>query len=160
MEGKGDPSGMVVYPKLPVPANRPESKLPGHEGGYSKPKIGAAVALVALIGGAIGFLLAPDKKVELEAAKKEAATQQTAANFATVLGNRGAKTKNQINEATNLGLYVEEQHDLTPGFTVVLGGRGQRAVRVDRSVHASEHVQLPRRVEPDVVQVALRELAR
>jgi chemotaxis protein MotB len=80
MEGKGDPSGMVVYPKLPVPANRPsETKLPVQDGALSKPKIAAAVALVALIGGAIGFLLAPDKKEELEAAKKEAAAQQTAA---------------------------------------------------------------------------------
>src|SRR5688572_1261026 len=77
-EGKGDPSGMVVYPKLPVPANRPESKVPSQDG-YSKPKIAAAVVLVALIGAAIGFLVAPDKKEELEAAKKEAATQQTAA---------------------------------------------------------------------------------
>jgi chemotaxis protein MotB len=79
MEGKGDPSGSVVYPKLPVPANRPESKLPNASSDYSKAKIAAAVALVALIGAAIGFLLAPDKKEELAAAKKEAAAQQTAA---------------------------------------------------------------------------------
>jgi chemotaxis protein MotB len=81
MSGKGDPSGMVVYPKLPVPSNRPsEPKVKGFsDNSYSKPKIAAAVALVALIGGAIGFLLAPDKKDELATAKKEAAVAQTAA---------------------------------------------------------------------------------
>ena len=83
MSAKGDPSGSVVYPKLPVPTNRPsEPKVKGFgsaDGGYSKPKIAAAVVLVALIGAAIGFLLAPDKKDELVAAKKEAAAATTAA---------------------------------------------------------------------------------
>ena len=81
MSGKGDPSGSVVYPKLPVPTNRPsEPKVRGfNSDGYSKPKIAAAVALVALIGAAIGFLLAPDKKKELEVAKREAAASSTAA---------------------------------------------------------------------------------
>ncbi|HEY5923983.1 MAG TPA: OmpA family protein [Kofleriaceae bacterium] len=81
MSGKADPSGSVVYPKLPVPSNRPsEPKVRGfNDGGYSKPKIAAAVGLVALIGGAVGFLLAPDKADEAAAAKKEAATSATAA---------------------------------------------------------------------------------
>jgi chemotaxis protein MotB len=83
MSGQGDPSGMVVYPKLPVPQNQPnEPKVKGFNSdssGYSKPKIAIAVALVAAIGGAAGYLLAPDKAKELTAAKKEAAAQQTAA---------------------------------------------------------------------------------
>ncbi|HZV95785.1 MAG TPA: TonB-dependent receptor [Candidatus Nitrosocosmicus sp.] len=61
-----------------------------------------------------------------------AGTRQIDVNFNNVLGNRGAKTKDQINEATNIGLYAEEQHDFTPGFTVVLGGRGQYATRAVR----------------------------
>ena len=61
-----------------------------------------------------------------------AGTQQIDVNFANVLGNRGAKTKEQLNLATNIGLYAEEQHDLTPGFTVMLGGRGQYATRAVR----------------------------
>jgi iron complex outermembrane receptor protein len=61
-----------------------------------------------------------------------AGTQQTDVNFATVLGNRGAKTKNQINQATNFGLYAEDQFDVTPAFTVVLGGRGQYSIRAVR----------------------------
>ena len=80
MSAKGDPSGIDVYPKLPVPSGRPsEPKVKGFSSEYSKPKIAAAVALVALIGGAVGFLLAPDKKDELAGAKKEAAAAQTAA---------------------------------------------------------------------------------
>jgi chemotaxis protein MotB len=84
MASKGDPSasGMVVYPKLPVPAKRPSEakmKAPAPDGGYSKPKIAVAVLMVAAIGAAIGYLLAPDKGKEVAAAKKEAAAAQTAA---------------------------------------------------------------------------------
>jgi chemotaxis protein MotB len=82
MSGKGDPSGMVVYPKLPVPTNSPSEprvKPPGPDSGYSKPKIAIAVGLVAVVGGALGFLLAPDKADEVAAARKEAAAQTTAA---------------------------------------------------------------------------------
>jgi chemotaxis protein MotB len=81
MSSQGDPSGMVVYPKLPVPSNRSESKGKGvsPESGYSKPKIAVAVALVAAIGGLVGYLLAPDKADEVAAAKKEATAAQTAA---------------------------------------------------------------------------------
>lgn len=72
---------MVVYPKLPVPSNRPSERIkpPSPDGGYSKPKIAIAVALVAVIGGALGFLLAPDRADEVRAAKLDAATAQTAA---------------------------------------------------------------------------------
>jgi chemotaxis protein MotB len=82
MSAKGDPSGMVVYPKLPIPTNQsdePKGKGVQPESGYSKPKIAIAVALVALVGGAVGFLLAPDKGKELAVAKKDAASAQTAA---------------------------------------------------------------------------------
>jgi iron complex outermembrane recepter protein len=61
-----------------------------------------------------------------------AGTQQIDTNFANVLGNRGAKTKNQVNLATNLGVYAEDQFDVTPAFTVVLGGRVQYSIRTVR----------------------------
>lgn len=79
MSSQGDPSGMVVYPKLPVPSsNRPESMKPsGPELALSKPKIAAAVAVVALLGGTLGYVLAPSKAEELAAAKKEVATHKT-----------------------------------------------------------------------------------
>jgi iron complex outermembrane receptor protein len=59
-------------------------------------------------------------------------TNQHDVNFATRLGNRGLRTKNQLNQATNVGLYAEEQLDLTPAVTVIAGAREQwtyRAVR-------------------------------
>jgi iron complex outermembrane recepter protein len=68
----------------------------------------------------------------LTAGFQYAGTQQIDTNFANVLGNRGAKTKNQINQATNLGVYAEDQFDVTPAFTVVLGGRAQYSIRAVR----------------------------
>lgn len=80
MSSQGDPSGMVVYPKLPVPSSNPESMKPSApDVALSKPKIAAAVAVVALLGGTLGYVLAPSKAEELAAAKKEAETQKTAA---------------------------------------------------------------------------------
>jgi iron complex outermembrane receptor protein len=51
-------------------------------------------------------------------------TRQADLNFANVQGNRGAKTKDQINEAANAGIYAENQFEATDTFTVVVGGRG------------------------------------
>jgi chemotaxis protein MotB len=81
MSGQGDPSGMVVQPKLPVPSNRPSDHMKASlpDSGYSKPKIAIAVALVAVLGGAVGFFIAPDKADQVEAAKKDAAAAATAA---------------------------------------------------------------------------------
>ncbi len=56
-------------------------------------------------------------------------TRQNDANFANVNGNRGALTKNQVNIANNIGFYAENQLDLTPTFTAVLGGRLQYSYR-------------------------------
>ena len=78
----GDPSGMIVYPKLPVPSNRAsEPKVKGFGGGdsYSMKKIIGGVVAALLIGGAVGYLVAPDKKNELAAAQRNAASAQTAA---------------------------------------------------------------------------------
>ncbi|HXH82628.1 MAG TPA: TonB-dependent receptor, partial [Candidatus Tectomicrobia bacterium] len=56
-------------------------------------------------------------------------TRQIDVNFANVAGERGARTKDQVNLATNYAAYAEDQLDLTPAFTVVLGARGQYATR-------------------------------
>jgi iron complex outermembrane recepter protein len=56
-------------------------------------------------------------------------TRQSDLNFANVQGNRGAKTKDQINSASNAGIYAEQQVDATENFTVVVGGRGGYAHR-------------------------------
>src|SRR5262245_6007506 len=55
--------------------------------------------------------------------------RQSDVNFANVQGDRGAKTKDQINSATNAGIYAEQQLDATENFTVVVGGRGGYAHR-------------------------------
>jgi iron complex outermembrane receptor protein len=56
-------------------------------------------------------------------------TRQIDVNFANNRGNRGAKTKDQLNVANNIAGYVEEQLDLTAAFTAVAGGRINYAIR-------------------------------
>ena len=59
-----------------------------------------------------------------------AGTRQTDFNFANAGdGKRGPKSKNQINKAYNIGVYFEDQFDVTPALTVVGGGRLQHAER-------------------------------
>jgi len=61
-------------------------------------------------------------------------TRQRDVNFANDFGHRGAKTKDQLNIATNYALYAEEQLDVTSRLTLVAGARAQysrRSVRDD-----------------------------
>jgi len=58
-----------------------------------------------------------------------AGTWQADKNFANVQGARGMKTKDQDNETSNVGVYVDEQFDVTQAFTVVVGGRTQYSHR-------------------------------
>lgn len=59
-----------------------------------------------------------------------AGTRETELNFDNgVSGRRGAKTKDQINHATNAGVYFEEQFDATANLALVAGGRLQYARR-------------------------------
>jgi iron complex outermembrane receptor protein len=59
-------------------------------------------------------------------------TNQRDVNFANRQGNRGLRTKNQLNQATNVGLYGEEQLDVTPAITLIAGARAQYAYRAVR----------------------------
>ena len=59
-------------------------------------------------------------------------TNQQDVNVAQRLGNRGARIKNQLNQATNVALYAEEQLDVTPAITLVVGVREQWAYRAVR----------------------------
>ena len=52
-----------------------------------------------------------------------AGTRQIDYNFANNGGQRGAKNKNQINNATNVGVYFQNQFDATPSLVLVGGGR-------------------------------------
>lgn len=81
MAEKNDPSGMVVYPKLPVPKSRQsEPKVKGFkegDSGFSISKVVIALVVAAAIGGGVGFLLSP-AKTDLKKAKAELATAKTA----------------------------------------------------------------------------------
>jgi iron complex outermembrane recepter protein len=57
------------------------------------------------------------------------ATSQVDAQLENLSGHRGALLKNQVNRATNAGVYAEEQLDVLPPLTLVLGGRAQYAAR-------------------------------
>jgi iron complex outermembrane receptor protein len=59
-------------------------------------------------------------------------TNQRDVQFANRLGHRGLRTKNQLNQATNIGVYAEEQLDVTPAVTVVVAAREQWAYRAVR----------------------------
>ncbi|MBM3219897.1 MAG: TonB-dependent receptor [Candidatus Rokubacteria bacterium] len=59
-------------------------------------------------------------------------TSQIDAQLANLAGRRGAKIKNQLNQATNVGLYAEAQLDVTSALTLVAGVRGQYAYRAVR----------------------------
>jgi iron complex outermembrane receptor protein len=56
-------------------------------------------------------------------------TRQIDANITNVSGAPPALTKNQYNIANTIGLYAEDQLDVTPAFTAVLGGRLQYSTR-------------------------------
>lgn len=80
MAERGDPSGMVVYPKLPVPKpQRPSAPQLGGGGGVSMAKVTIALVIAAGGGAAAGYFLAPAKTAEVTAVRKEAAAAQTAA---------------------------------------------------------------------------------
>jgi chemotaxis protein MotB len=83
MADKNDPSGMVVYPKLPIPkGSPPEPKVKGfsdRSGGFSMSKLVAGLVIAAVIGGGVGFFVAPSKAADLTKAKKELAAAQSAA---------------------------------------------------------------------------------
>jgi iron complex outermembrane receptor protein len=52
-------------------------------------------------------------------------TRQLEQWFENVRGNHGAKGRDQMNKATTIGLYAEEQLNLTEALTVLVGGRLQ-----------------------------------
>jgi len=65
-------------------------------------------------------------------------TRQIDANLQNLNGHRGALIKDQINISTNVGAYAQDEFDITPTFTAVLGGRAQYAVREVRDRFLSD----------------------
>ena len=87
MAPKSDDSGMLVYPKLPVPKqggggrdSAPKIRS-GGDGGYSAIKIVLALLVAAGLGAAGGYFLSPKKQDTAAVAKiqKDAAAAETAA---------------------------------------------------------------------------------
>jgi iron complex outermembrane receptor protein len=56
-------------------------------------------------------------------------TRMIDTNISNTVGAPPVTTKNQFNIAHTLGLYGEDQFDVTPAFTAVLGGRLQYSIR-------------------------------
>lgn len=80
-ERRSDPSGIDVFPKLPVPQHRPSAprNSGGGGGGVSVPKLSAALVVALGLGAAGGYFLAPSLRTELAAAQRSAAAATTAA---------------------------------------------------------------------------------
>ncbi|HEY1557422.1 MAG TPA: OmpA family protein [Kofleriaceae bacterium] len=84
MDTPDDPSGITMYPKMPSPPSRPsEPGKPkirgfthGGSGGYSKKKIVIGLAVAAVVGGLIGFLVTPSHAKEAAKAKEDLAAAQ------------------------------------------------------------------------------------
>jgi iron complex outermembrane recepter protein len=65
-------------------------------------------------------------------------TRQIDLNLQNLSGHRGAVTKDQFNISTNVGVYAEDQLDITPSFTAVVAGRAQYAAREVRDRFLSD----------------------
>jgi chemotaxis protein MotB len=81
MAEKQDPSGIEVYPKLPVPSQRrSEPRLSGGSpSGWRTTALAVAAVLGLGAGAGAMWVLAPTRTKELTAAKKDLAAAQTAA---------------------------------------------------------------------------------
>jgi chemotaxis protein MotB len=97
MPDKGDPSGMIVSPQLPVPKSRsseprvePASAPPGRA---KAALIGAVVVGTIATSAAAGYFLAPTRTAELAKTRKELAEAQTAAK---VEADRAEGAKKQV----------------------------------------------------------------
>ena len=81
-----DPSGITVYPKMPLQPNRPDpSGKPrirgftsgdGGAGGYSKRRIIAGLAIATVVGGGLGFAVRPTHGSEAAKAQEDLAAAQ------------------------------------------------------------------------------------
>jgi chemotaxis protein MotB len=95
MADKQDPSGIDVYPRLPVPKGRQsEPKVTGRErSGGGAWKIAASVIAAIAIGAGAGYFLAPTKAKDLAASQKALGEAQTAAK---VEADRADAAKKQL----------------------------------------------------------------
>jgi chemotaxis protein MotB len=109
MAEKQDPSGIEVYPRLPVPSGRrSEPRLPGGGGGGGGiAKLLIAVVLAAGAGAAAGYFLAPSHKGALAKTEKELADAKTAAR---VEADRAAGLTKRVDIVTREKQDVEDKY--------------------------------------------------
>jgi chemotaxis protein MotB len=109
MAEKKDPSGIEVYPRLPVPSQRrSEPKLSDRASGWSTTALVIVAVFAVGIGGAIVYFLAPSRAKELQAVHEELAATKTA-----------AKTESDRADAANKQLEVvtKDKKELEAKYT-------------------------------------------
>jgi chemotaxis protein MotB len=109
MADKQDPSGIDVYPRLPIPANRQsEPKVKGFkDGGGRSWKIVVGVIAAIAIGGGAGYFFAPTKAKELAASQKALGAATTAAK---VEADRADAAKKQVDVLTKDKTELEAKY--------------------------------------------------
>jgi chemotaxis protein MotB len=111
MAQKQDPSGIDVYPRLPIPAQRKsEPKVKGFkEGGGGTVKLIVGIVLGIAAGGAAGYFLAPTKATALAKAEKDAAE---AKNAAKVEADRADGAKKQLDIISRDKKELEDKYSV------------------------------------------------
>jgi len=111
MSGKGDPSGIDVYPKLPVPTQTQRPSAPslgsGGGGGLSMAKVLIGLVIALGVGAAAGYFLKPSKDGEITVARKEAAAAQTAVK---VEKDRAENVQKQLDVITKDKTKLEKDY--------------------------------------------------
>jgi chemotaxis protein MotB len=128
-----DPSGVMVYPKMPSPKNRPSDQglnVRGFDngGGDSKKKWILIAAGAAVVGGLIGFLVRPTHGDEADKAKQDLAAAQKAT---TAEKSRADGLDKSLTDAK------KEKDDLDAKYKEVSG----KAADVDKKMAEADALQ-------------------
>jgi chemotaxis protein MotB len=111
MTERHDPSGIDVYPKLPIPkARQSEPKVTGLKdsgGGVKAWKIAAGVVVAIAVGGGAGYVLAPTRAKELAASQKALGEAKTASR---VEADRADAAKKQVEVLSKDKKDLEEKY--------------------------------------------------
>jgi chemotaxis protein MotB len=111
MTERNDPSGIDVYPKLPIPKSRQSEPkvtgLKGGGGGGKAWKIAAGVVVAIAVGGGAGYVLAPTKADQLAASQKALGEAKTASR---IEADRADAAKKQVEVLSKDKKDLEEKY--------------------------------------------------